>query len=151
MTTLNPTRADTWNVTVSVEDVTNPNRPMMPLGTWDKKSGGEVDSEEYKYNPGAMAEPISLGGRRQVGNVTVSRNYRLVRDHQNLMAKLIAGAGKARMTVSQQPLDINGNSFGRPIVYNGTLKRATPPEHDSEGSDAAMIELEMTTEGSPVV
>jgi hypothetical protein len=146
-----PTRADTWDVTVQVEDVRHPNRIMLNLGTWDKRGGGQVDSEEYKYPPGAMQQTVSLGGRKNTDNVTVSRLYRLVRDHSNLVQKLINGAGKARMTVSQQPLDVNGNAFGQPIVWRGTLKRVTPPEHDSESSDAALIELEMTVEGEPVV
>jgi hypothetical protein len=145
------TRQDTWNVSVWVEDVANPNRPMMPLGTWDKKSGGEVDSEEYKYSPGAMAEPVSLGGRINVGNVTTSRLYRLVRDHQNLTQRFINGAGKARVTLAQQPLDTDGNAFGRPITYRGTLKRISVPDVDSESSDAALVELEVTIEGKPVV
>lgn len=147
--TIRPTRADTWSVTVFVEHPVSGN--MVNCGVWDRRTGGEVDSEETKYNPGGMAEPISLGGRRTVGNIVVARNYRLVRDHQDLAQFLTNAVGKSRMTVSAQPLDINGNSFGRPIVWHGTLKRFTPPEHDSEGSDAAMVELEMTPEGSPVV
>lgn len=146
-----PTRQDTFRVSVLLEDVTNPNRPMMPLGTWDKKSGGEVDSEEYRYYPGGMEDQVSLGGRKNVGNVTVSRLYRLVRDHDLLMQKMISGVGKAQVTISQQPLDINGNSWGRPLVYKGTLKRVLPPEHDSEGSDAALVEMEITVDGQPVV
>lgn len=149
--TIKGTRQDTWQVSVWVEDVGNPNRPMMPLGTWDKKSGGEVDSEEYTYKPGGMAETVSLGGSKNVGNVTTSRLYRLVRDHQDLTQRFINGVGKARVRLAQQPLDVDGNSFGRPIVYNGTLKRWTPPEVDSEGTDPAMVEIEVTIEGQPVV
>lgn len=145
---IEPTRADTWSVSVFIQAHDG---HMIPLGVWDKRSGGEVDSEEYKYNPGGMVEPISLGGRRTVGNITVSRNYRLVRDHQDISQLLINGVGRARMSVAAQPLDINGVPFGRSIVWAGTLKRCTLPEHDSEGSDAAMIELEITPEGSPVV
>jgi len=146
-----PTRQDTWKVNVTVEDVGNPNRPMMNLGTWDTKQGGEVDSEEFKFNPGGLGDAVSLGGRKNVGNVTVSRLYRLIRDHQDLSQRMINGVGKARAIVAQQPLDIDGNAFGRPIVYNGTLKRWTPPEHDSQSSDAAMVEMEITIEGQPVV
>lgn len=117
-------------------------------GVWDKMSGGEVDSDESKYNPGGMVDPISLGGKKTVGNVTVSRLYRLGRDHDAAQA-LINAVGKARMTVSKQPMDIDGLIYGDPIVYNGTLKRCTFPEVDSEGSDGGQIELEMTTDGFP--
>ena len=142
-----PTRQDTWDVTVRVQDVTNPNRPWLNLGTWDKKDGGQGDSEETTYKPGGMQPSISLGGTQTVENITVSRLYRLVRDHQELIGRLYAGRGKAQMTVSQQPLDIEGAVFGRPIVWRGILKRVTPPTVDSESSDAAMIELEMTVDG----
>lgn len=148
---MKPTRQDTWNVTVRLQDLTNPNKPMNNLGTWDKKSGGELDSDETKYNPGAMAKAISLGGKTTPGNITVSRLYILERDHQVLLPKVIAGTGRASMEVHQQPLDVDGNAFGKPIVWKGTLKRATFPEVDSESSDAAMIELEMTVEGDPGV
>lgn len=147
-----PTRADTFQVNVQVEDVRHPNRIMLNCGTWDKRGGGALDSEELRYKPGGMASAISLGGSKNVDNVTVSRLYRIVRDHTDLLQRLFNGVGKAKMVVSQQPLDISGDGTGvRPIVWRGTLKRCTPPEHDSESSEAAMIELEMTIEGEPVV
>lgn len=144
-----PTRTDTWQVTVRLRDLTSGSRPMVNLGVWDKRSGGEVDSEETKYNPGGMDPAVSLGGRRNVGNITVSRLYRHERDHAGLARVFIAGAGKADMEVAALPLDVEGNAFGRPIVWKGTLKRVTFPEHDSESSDAALVELEMTVDGVP--
>ena len=152
MSAQGPTRADTFQVTVQVEDVRSVNRGMLNLGTWDKRGGGQLDSEEMRYNPGGMQPAVSLGGRKNVENVTVSRLYRIVRDHNELLQRLYNGVGRAKMVVSQQPLDISGDGTGiRPIVWRGTLKRVTPPEHDSESSDAALIELEMTVEGEPVV
>ena len=152
MASQGPTRADTFQVSVQLEDVRHPNRIMLNLGTWDKRGGGALDSEEMRYNPGGMQPAVSLGGRKNVENVTVSRLYRIVRDHNDLLQRMYNGVGRARMVVSQQPLDISGDGAGiRPIVWRGTLKRVTPPEHDSESSDAALIELEMTVEGEPVV
>ena len=142
---IEPTRADTWAINVELEYDGN----LHDLGVWDKMTGGEVDSAEAKYYPGGLAAAISLGGRKEVGNVTVSRLYRLVRDHQNLAARFINGAGRADVKIKRQPLDIDGNSFGSPIVYYGTLKRVTFPEVDSESSDAALVELEVTVAGQP--
>lgn len=142
-----PTRQDTYNVTVTVYRADDPGAVLIK-GTWDVFEGGEIDSEETRYNPGGMEDPVSLGGRRMVGNVTVRRLYRLGRDHQAIQG-LINGVGRSRMTVGKQPLDIDGNIFGRPIVYNGTLKRCTPPTHDSNSSEAGTIELEMVVDGFP--
>jgi hypothetical protein len=66
-----PVREDTVLVTVSVDD--------RDLGIFDQKTGGEIDSEESKYNPGGMVGEISLGGRRTIGNVTVERYYDALR------------------------------------------------------------------------
>lgn len=133
------TRQDQYNVTVSVNG--------NSYGTWDKMSGGDIDSEETKYNPGAMGASISLGGRKTVSNVTVQRLYDLQRDHA-LMPGLIAMVGKANMVVSKQPLDADGNAFGAPIVYTGKLKMVQLPEHDSESNTAAMVSLEMSSAGT---
>jgi hypothetical protein len=47
-------RLDQYDVSVSI-DGTN-------YGTFDKMTGGDIDSEELKYKPGAMQTEISLGG-----------------------------------------------------------------------------------------
>lgn len=132
-------RLDQYNVTLAI-DGTN-------LGTWDKMTGGAIDSEELKYKPGAMAPHVSLGGSITVGNVTVSRLYRLDRDLA-LIPFLKSKVGRGDVTVSRQSLDVDGNGFGRPQVYTGKLKSLTFPEPDSESNAAALIALEITTDGT---
>jgi hypothetical protein len=132
-------RADQFNVTCVVDG--------QDLGTFDKFAGGEVDSEETRYRPGAMGAPISLGGAVTVNNVTISRLFDLNRDG-GIVHWLISRAGKGKVTINKQPLDVDGNAFGRPLVYTGMLKQITSPEHDSESSDAALIELEVVPAGT---
>lgn len=129
-------RQDMYAVSVSIDGVN--------YGVWDKMSGGEVDSEETKYPPGGMADEVPLGGRRTVGNITVSRLYDLNRDHTQVK-NVLAVVGKAVVIVTKQPLDEDKNVFGDPIVYQGKLKTCTPPEVDSESSDAALIEIEVSS------
>jgi hypothetical protein len=132
-------RQDQYDVKVSVDG--------QDLGTWDKFTGGEVDSDETTYKPGGMAPRISLGGSVNVGAVTVSRLFDLTRD-EPLVHWLISRAGKGQAVVSKQPLDVDGNVNGRPLVYSGKLKQVNPPEVDSESSDAALVALEMTPAGT---
>ena len=132
-------RSDQYNVTAVVDG--------KDLGTFDKFSGGEVDSEETRYRPGAMGSPIALGGAVTVGNVTISRLYDLARE-QGIIHWLIGRAGKGAVVINKQPLDVDGNAYGRPLVYTGMLKQINPPEHDSESSDAALLELEMVPTGT---
>jgi hypothetical protein len=132
-------RLDEYNVTVSVDG--------RDLGTWDKFSGGEVDSEETRFKPGNMRPSISLGGSVNIGNVTVSRLYDLEKVHA-VTHWLIDRVGEAIVVVKKQPLDRYREPFGNPLVYRGVLKQINPPEHDSESSDAALLELEMVPQGS---
>src|SRR6516164_3793217 len=136
-----PTRQDTHRIVVRIaHPVTG---TMIDYGVFDKWAGGGYDSEETKYYPGSMADPVSLAGRTNVANVTISRLYRLERDH-SVIQQMFDGVGKSKAVLSRQPLDINKNVFGRPIVYNATLKRVSPPDLDSEQSGPALLELEFT-------
>jgi hypothetical protein len=130
-----PTREDTHLVTVTVGD--------RALGIFDQKSGGEIDSEESKYNPGGMTGEISLGGRRTIGNVTVERYYDALRDHP-LITWLASQSGAARGKIGQAPMDAAGKLRGDPYTYGGTLKTVSPPDVDSTGNDAAKWSMEFT-------
>lgn len=138
-------REDLYHVTVSVTDPAT--GETRDLGTWDKQSGGESDSEETTYKPGGSRRQVSLGGSPTTGNVTVSRIYE--KDVHDVYHWLAERAGRADMRVVRQPTDKAGNAFGRPIVWGGTLKKVAPPDYDSEGTGAALLELEMTCTGGP--
>ncbi|HKV66544.1 MAG TPA: hypothetical protein VJN72_00535 [Gaiellales bacterium] len=130
-----PTREDTQLVTLRVDDV--------DFGVFDKKTGGNADSEETKYTPGGMAKEVSLGGRQTHENITLSREFDWGRDGPGV-AYLIGRRGRAAVTIGQQFLDIDGNARGNPITATGTLKSVQVPDHDSSGNDAALLELECT-------
>lgn len=127
-------RSDQWKWTVSVDD--------EELGTFDKAEGGEWDSEATAYRPGGMGPQVSLGGFTSTGNITFSRLYELERDHANI-GWLRSRRGKGKVSASGQPLDTDGNPFGSPLPYTGVLKRVKAPDHDSESSSAALLELEV--------
>ena len=133
-------REDQFNVTVTVKR----GGTVKDLGTFDTFDGGEIDSEETKYWPGGLANQLSLGGRRSVSNLTVGRLYDLARDHPN-MGWLAGGVGKADVIVTKTSIDIDGNAFGRPLIYEGKMKQLTPPNHDSESNDAAVYEIEVSS------
>src|SRR5262245_29705370 len=101
-------RADQYAVGVTIDNTYT--------GIWDKMTGGEVDSEETKYKPGGLAREVSLGGSVNLGNVTVSRLFDLRRDLP-LIKTWMNRVGKAEVTVSKQSLDVDGNVFGPPLVY----------------------------------
>lgn len=133
----NPTRADTWLHTVVINN--------EPLGVFDTGSGFEADSEEAKYRPGGMDVELSLGGRRTLSNVTVSRYYDIFRDGP-LTKWLFNSVGQARGTVSRQAMTFQGQPVGETMWFTGTLKRVNVPDIDSMSNDAALFELEFTVD-----
>jgi len=118
------------------------------MGIWDKRSGGELDSEEVKYHPGAMADQIQLGGRVVPGNNTLSRLFKGDRDQARL-GQMFAAVGKSKVKITEQPLDTDGNAYGNPIVWIGILKKVASPNRDSESNNPAMIEIEVSTSARP--
>jgi hypothetical protein len=117
-------------------------------GVWDKKTGGELDSDDLKYNPGGMADTLSLGGRILPGNVVLQRLYDRKDDHDRINT-LLNGVGKASVSLAQRPMDQDGNEYGKSIIYTGKLKRVNVPDVDSEANSAAMVEIEISIAGRP--
>lgn len=116
------------------------------LGTFSVKTGGQVEAQDTKHRPGGMLPEISLGGVVSVENVTVRKLYDT--EMRSLFHQLASQVGKASATVSYQPLDADGNPSGRPTVYRGKLTRLMPPDADAGSNDAALLELEISTDGS---
>lgn len=137
------TRQDTWVVRLSIGG--------NHFGIWDKKTGGELDSDEVVYYPGGMLPKLSLGGRVMPGNITLQKLYDGVDDHKEHIGLLMRGVGKWDATVTQRPLDLNGQPYGKAIQWKGKLKRVLVPDVDSEATSAAMLEVEITVEGTPQV
>lgn len=133
-------RKDQYLVTAELEGI-------GPLGVFDTFTGGEVDSDEQKYRPGGMQNPVSLGGAVTMGNVTIERLYVLERDHA-IIHTMLAGVGVKGIVVTKQPLDLNKVPYGRPLVYAGKTKQVKPPEHDSTSSDPAMLSIEFVPSGT---
>lgn len=139
-------RQDQYRVNVSYTDAAG--KTVKIDESFDKVSGGAVDSEETKYKPGGMQPQISLGGSINVDNVTVSRLYRLDRD-LDVVADLKSRVGKGTVTVTKQQLNVDGEDVGTPIVWTGKLKRISFPDMDSESSAAGLFEIEVSTAGVP--
>jgi hypothetical protein len=138
---ISPTRQDTFIVHMKCAGVRT--------GVWDKKTGGDADSDELKYFPGGMVPAISLGGKKQPANIVLQRNYDKVQDHDNI-GWLLDHVGRGLCHIHQRPLGLDGNPYGKnSVIWVGTLKRVTVPDVDSEGNAAAMLEVEITVAANP--
>jgi hypothetical protein len=119
----------------------------VDTGIWEKRSGGMIDSDETRIYPGGRKAPISLGGKQLPENITLTRTFFLDRDLP-VIKTWMNRAGRASVIVKDQALDADDNSYGSPIVQSGKLKAVTPPERDSEASDAAQVILEVSIDGT---
>jgi hypothetical protein len=122
-------------VTVSIDN--------RSLGVFDTRSGGDVTAEPAKRRPGGMQGLRSHAALPDYDDVTVGRAYERIRDHE-LLRGLRGRVGRAYMLIAEQPLDEDGNAWGRPTLYYGRLAGLTDGEADSESGDVRMFELTMT-------
>lgn len=139
-------REDLFSVSVIVTRIVQGVPETRNTSIWDSWSGGETDSEEKKFPRGGLQPEVALGGRKSVGNITTKRLYDAYA--QDLESWLEPGVGRAAAILTKQPLDEDGNAFGRPRVYTAKLKTLTPPDHDSQSSDEAMLECVWSTNGT---
>lgn len=116
-------------------------------GIWDSRSGGRRVANGTTFKPGNMAPQRSLGGTPSVETITMERNYVLEVDRPRL-GRLLAKVGNGRCVVKQLDLDPDGNAFGQPTVWTGKLESVTPPEHDSQSQDVAMLAIEVNPDGT---
>lgn len=109
------------------------------LGIWDTLSGAGVSATVTKHRPGGMRGQIVLGSYNEVEDITVSRLY-----DETLHAIYVALAervGSLKVVVLYQPLASESVIKGAQIKYEGVLTGVNRPDHNSEGTDAANLEL----------
>ncbi len=121
-----------WLITIVVNG--------QDLGTWDKWTGGEVQTKSTKYRPGGMVDEKVLRGLRTFSDGTATREYDQPRDHE-LCRTLQTGTGIWEATITKQPLDANGSAWGNPMVYKGQLSDVKPGAVDSASEAADTLEL----------
>lgn len=110
------------------------------LGVFDMFSGGEADSDDTKHRGGGMGPEESLGGPRSRGDFTLSRLYKLERDH-GLAKFLDSQAGNGKVVATRTMLTRDRVATGEPITFTGTLKTFNHPDHDSNSSDKKMVSM----------
>lgn len=114
----------------------------IPLGVFDTRGGGATKAGVSKYRPGGMAKPKVRKGLPETDDVTVGREFEEDRDN-DLAKHLRTRAGRALMSVNEQPLDSEGVPFGKPTTWTGVLDSVDTGEADSESADGRKLELVM--------
>jgi len=117
---------------------------VLALGTFEDRTGGASDSSSTVINRGGMGAREALGGRPEPANVTIKRVYDTAA--QGYEKTLRSHVGHTPMTVSEQPLDDEGQNVGPPTTWTGKLKMVNVSDRSSEGNAAEMLELEMVVE-----
>jgi|ERR1035438_4936466 hypothetical protein len=140
-------RSDTWLNTVTV------NGALFPLadgGVWDTFKGGDVDSSADVYHAGGMAPQEVVGGQPTISTVTLDKALDLQADWASVQQLMVGGpgtVGNASITIHRQPLDINKNPSGTPLIYNGIVKSCAPGDTDSNKSDIQMWSITAVVNG----
>lgn len=140
-----PARENQSRLTVMLDNVN--------LGVWDNKTGGDQDSNSTQYFLGGMGPRISLGGTVQVSNVVLQAlqmnspqpNGAQIEANKKF---ILSRVGKGEVTVTEQPVDDEGDAFGQAEQWTGKLKRAKLADVNSQGNNAKLFEIEVEVDGA---
>lgn len=114
------------------------------LGVFDTRQGGDNVGTEVKHRPGGMGPEKSYTSLSSPTTVTVTRVFENERDFE-LFRRLQAIAGRNHPgSVTEQPLDGDGNAYGQPLTYSGTFLGVKWGNVDSNSSTARMAELDFS-------
>lgn len=115
------------------------------LGTFDTRSSGETTADVAKHRPGGGGGEKTYGSLSTTGDVTVTRVRERERDVA-LAARLRTRVGRARMSITDQPLDEDGVPWGKPETWAGRLMSVNTGDADASSNEVRMLELGMSTE-----
>jgi hypothetical protein len=118
----------------------------VQLGVFEDRTGGETGSNSVQYFMGGGGPRVSLGGQQQVGDVTLT--VLSTPTVQSITKWVISRVGKGDITISDQPLDDEGNAFGDPLTWNGILMTATPPATGASSNNPKTLILVAQVSGS---
>lgn len=115
------------------------------LGVFDKKTGGDTQAPTAKHRPGGMGPEKAYRTLPTYSDITVSRVLERDRDWE-LVRTLKGKAGNAMMTITEQPLDDDGNAWGSPQTYQGRLTNVKPGQVDSTSQNVRMFEIDCSVQ-----
>jgi hypothetical protein len=117
----------------------------IDLGVFSQFEGGAKKSDDTKDRPGGMGPEESLGGLPTRDPFTVSRRYKLERDHP--LAKLLdSKVGSGRVVAVRQMLNPDKSPAGEPITFTGTLMEYVHPNHDANSGDRKTVALQVSAD-----
>lgn len=114
---------------------------------FNKRDGGEVDSETSETFPGGGRKKRAHGAPAEVENVTLTAEIQPDRDHDDIqwMKSLIGTEPEAG--VVENALDSNGAAYKVLNTWTGILKRVNSGNYDANSSDPRELEVEVATHG----
>jgi hypothetical protein len=132
-------RVDQFQTTLAID--------QRPLGLWDAFEGGNRTASGNVYKA-AGGRVVSLGSRATSEAITLSRLLeKETADWAELVRLHSTRVGKAMCTVTQRPLDGDGNPYGPTLVYRGRLTAVQVPNTDSNEDGEARWSVVVEPEG----
>ena len=113
--------------------------------TFDKFSGGDVQTTINKHRPGGMGPEISFLALPTYSDVMISKAWNTGVDNA-LWSDLTNVIGNTLASVTVQPLDDGGNAWGAGTVYTGRLTKVTPGGTDSNSNSVRLLEVGLSVE-----
>jgi hypothetical protein len=115
-------------------------------GSFQTKSGGDVEVEHTKDFDGGSLKPKAFQGKPVISDLTIGRAFQVPRDSdvkKALQARLNNGQ-RFNTTVTARPVNEEMGAIGEPQVYEAVLKRVSGQEANANSSQPSRLELVFT-------
>jgi hypothetical protein len=135
------TRQDQANVSLTVDG--NPT-PFL----FQNRTGGKVGGEGSKTAPGGMQPKVAHGGIQDIEDLTLEGEFTPSRDDatiQHLKSRVL----KARVGVTENILDVEGNVIRVANRWTGMLSSLDTGNYDGTSSDPRKFVIEVEADGNP--
>jgi hypothetical protein len=111
------------------------------LGSWQTRKGGETTVNPATFREGGMGPLRTIAALPTYTDLTLTRVY--TKADVETCADLIQQSGRVQCSVTEQPLDEEGNAFGAPRVYRGRVTSVKPGDYDANSDVARMWEIDV--------
>ena len=113
-----------------------------PVGVFDTKQGGDIDSTPVRHRPGGMGPEVVYPALPVYGPITLGRVVdNEFRTDSALIGVLEQYVGRSMATVTEQPLDAEGNAWGTPTTYRGMFSAIHVGNVDSQSENPRMWDV----------
>ena len=117
-----------------------------PLGEFDSFEGGSWSVDGKMYYPPGSSFPVNRGGKAEIDEATVTREWQPQRDHP--LYRRLKDLPNARIRATRHDREGTSVNLTPFAVFEGLLSGLSAPDYDSQSADDSVLSLLIAPSGA---